>query len=87
MSDCSNTSTLVAVTLALEAVELRLAAAIECVSDALSDAARGRITGAVGAVMPLTVSLPETCALIDSVLVLHRHGAVVADAPPDLFAD
>jgi len=57
------------------------------VSDALSDAARGRITGAVGAVMPLTVSLPETCALIDSVLVLHRHGAVVADAPPDLFAD
>lgn len=56
-------------------------------SDALSEVSRGRITGAVGAVMPMTVSLPEARALIDSVLVLHRHGASDADAPPGLFAD
>lgn len=87
MSDCSIDPTLVAVTLALEAVELRLAEAGASVSQALADTARGRLHGAVGAVMPLAVSLSETCALIDSVLVLHRHGARDGDAPPGLFPD
>jgi hypothetical protein len=57
------------------------------VSDALAHAARGQLNAAVGAVMPLAVSLPEASALIDSVLVLHRHGRDDAEAPPGLFPD
>ena len=87
MSDCSNTSTLVAVTLALEAVELRLAEAGASVSQALADAARGRLNGAVGTVVPLAVSLPEATALIASVLVLHRHGRDDSEVEPRLFAE
>lgn len=87
MSDCSNTSTLIAVTLALEAVELRLAEAGASVSQALSDAARGRLSAAVGAIVPLAVSLPEASALVESMRVLHRHGAREGEAPPGLFPD
>ncbi len=56
-------------------------------TEALADAARGRRNRAVGAVMPLAVSLPEVTALIASVLVLHRHGASDGAAEPRLFAE
>lgn len=87
MSDHSSDPTLVAVTLALEAVELRLAEAGAYVSDALTEVARGRINGAIGAVVPLATTLPEASALIASVLVLHRHRRHFDDASPGLFPD
>ncbi len=87
MSEYPTDPTLIAITVALEALELRLAEAGACVSQALTDVARGRLNGAVGAVMPLAVSLPEASTLIASVLVLHRHGACHADAPPGLFPE
>lgn len=87
MSDYSTDPTLIAVTVALEALELRLAEAGACVSQALNDAARGHLNGAVGAVVPLAVSLPEASTLIDCVLVLHRHGRRNADALPGLFPE
>lgn len=86
MSDYSADPTLIAVTCALEAVELLLAEAGARVTDALAHAARGQLNGAVGAVMPLAVSLSEAGALIESVLVLHRHGCREIDAP-GLFLD
>ena len=87
MSDNLTDPTLVAITVALEALELRLAEASRCVSDALNGAARGQLNRAVGAVVPLAVTLPEASALIASVLVLHRHERCDADAPPGLFPD
>jgi hypothetical protein len=87
MSDYRSDPTLVAITLALEALELRLAEATASVSMALADAARGRRNGAVGAVLPLAVSLPEASALIASVLVLHRHGQCGAASAPELFPE
>ena len=54
-------------------------------SEALTAAASGRLNGAVGAVMPLAVTLPEANALIASVLVMHRHGLCDAEAPLELF--
>lgn len=56
-------------------------------SQALTHAARGQLNGAVGAIMPLAMTLPEATALIASVMVLHRHGRCDADAPPGLFPE
>lgn len=56
-------------------------------NQALSDAVRGHLNGAVGAIMPLAMTLPEAGALIASVLVLHRHGRCDADALPGLFPE
>lgn len=56
-------------------------------SQALADAVRGHRNRAVGAVVPLAVTLPETSALIASVLVLHRHGREDSEVEPRLFAE
>lgn len=87
MSEYSTDPTLVAITVALEALELRLAEAGACVSAALTDAMRGHRNRAVGAVVPLATTLPEAGALIASVLVLHRHGRCDEDALPGLFPE
>lgn len=87
MSDYQTDPTLVAITVALEALELRLAEAGACVNQALSDAVRGHLNGAVGAVMPLAMTLPEATALIASVMVLHRHGREDSEVEPRLFPE
>lgn len=87
MPECPFDSSLIAITVAVEALELRLAEAGPLVSEALADAARGRLTRAVGTVVPLVVMLPEASALIASVLVMHRHSRGDGEVPPGLFPE